>query len=134
MNIDKTDKQALIKYRIEMSKEAINDAEYLIQGEKLKASVNRIYYASFYILSALALKYDFKTSKHHQLIGWFNKNFIKPNLVDKKYGDILKETFDSRTDSDYGDFISFSKEEVIALLNDTKDFVLKIESQILTDL
>jgi len=29
MNVDKTYKQALIKYRIEMSKEAIIDAEYL---------------------------------------------------------------------------------------------------------
>ena len=90
--------------------------------------------ACFYILSALALKHNFRTSKHHQLIGWFNKNFIKLNLVDKKYSDILKEAFDSRTDSDYGDFISFSKEEVITLFNNMKDFVSKIESQILIDL
>ena len=71
------DREALIKYRIEQANEAIREVEILMKNDLLKVAVNRIYYGMFYMLTALALKHKFKTSKHQQLIGWFNKNFIK---------------------------------------------------------
>jgi len=80
MTIDEKDKLSLIKYRIERAYKSLNDAEYLILRDKLNTSVNRIYYSIFYILSALALKHSFITSKHQQLIGWFNRNLIKTNI------------------------------------------------------
>jgi len=46
-------------------------------------AVNRIYYGLFYIITALSLKYEFSTSKHQQLIGWFNKTFIKSEIFSK---------------------------------------------------
>ena len=39
-------------------------------------AVNRIYYGLYYAVTALAIKHRFETSKHLQLIGWFNKEFI----------------------------------------------------------
>ena len=76
MTISEKDRDTLIRYRIEQAHEAIEEAELSISHNKLKMAVNRIYYGMFYILSALALKYRFKTSKHQGLIGWFNKNFL----------------------------------------------------------
>jgi len=76
MILDKKDKEALINYRIDQAKRACEDVNFLIENDKLTIAVNRIYYGMFYVLSALAEKYDFHTSKHLQLIGWFNKNFI----------------------------------------------------------
>ncbi len=53
----------------------------LIQHDKLAIAVNRILcLRSFYMLSALALKHGFSTSKHKQLIGWFNKQFVKEEI------------------------------------------------------
>jgi uncharacterized protein (UPF0332 family) len=69
MTLSEKDRDTLIKYRIEQAHEAIEDAELSISHHKLKMAVNRIYYGMFYILSALALKYKFKTSKHQGLIG-----------------------------------------------------------------
>lgn len=126
----KEDKQSLIAYRIEMSKQAINDAEFLINHDKLRIAVNRIYYAIFYILSALALEHNFSTSKHLPLIGWFNKNFIKAGLVQKKYSNIVYLAYDKRSKGDYDDFVVFEKEEVLSLYNDMKDFVSTIETLI----
>ncbi len=78
MEFTQDSQEELIKYRIEQAKEAILEVEILIEKNLLKIAINRIYYGMFYILLALALKNRFKTSKHNQLIGWFNKEFVKP--------------------------------------------------------
>lgn len=73
----------LINYRLKLSDETIEEAELLIQNGKLRGAINRIYYAIFYSVSALGLKYNFQTSKHEQLIGWFNHEFIKTGMTRK---------------------------------------------------
>ena len=81
----------------------------------------------FYILLALSLKHGFKTSKHSSLIGWFNKEFVKTRDVDKKYGKIIHDAFENRTDGDYGVFVEFEKEEVLERFKEMKIFIEKIE-------
>jgi len=80
--IEKEQRQELIRYRIEQAKETAKEADLMLQNNLLRGAVNRIYYAMFYMLLALALKYEFATSKHGQLIGWFNKNFIKNEVFE----------------------------------------------------
>ena len=41
--------------------------QLLIENDRLRAAVNRIYYGMFYSLLALGLAYQFETSKHNQL-------------------------------------------------------------------
>ena len=55
MNIDKKDKNELIKYRLQQARETIEVVEILIMNEKYPAAINRIYYGIFYTLLALAL-------------------------------------------------------------------------------
>ena len=73
MSIDEKDRFELIKYRLDEAKDTIKDVQLLISNDRLKASVNRIYYGMFYSLLALGIAYKFETSKHQQLLGWFNK-------------------------------------------------------------
>ena len=117
MTLTPDDKQKLIKNYVEKSLESMEDAKLLLINNRNNSSVNRIYYCIFYIISALALKYDFSSSKHTQLLGWFNKNFIKENIIDKEIGKIVRESFEKRMKSDYDAMYDFSKEEVEELLN-----------------
>jgi uncharacterized protein (UPF0332 family) len=128
MTITDEERETLIKYRIEEAHEAIGDAELSLKNNKLKMAVNRIYYGMFYILSALALKHKFKTSKHQGLIAWFNKNFIKDKKIDRKYGTIIRDAFNTRSEGDYGFFIKFVKSDVEKMFEDMKDFITTIES------
>ena len=82
MTIENDDRENLIKYRLEQAKETISDVSLLIENNRLRSAVNRIYYGMFYSLLALGLANQFETSKHVQLIGWFNKNFIHQGLID----------------------------------------------------
>lgn len=103
---------ALISYRLEQAQETITEAELLIQHGKYRAAVNRIYYGMFYAVSAMGTLYHFTTSKHGQLIGWFNKEFIKTGAFDRKYGKILREAFELRNQGDYDAFMIFSEADV----------------------
>ena len=122
------DRDSLIKYRIQQAKEIIELAEFLINSNKLIVAVNRIYYGMYYALTALALKHRFETSKHAQLIGWFNKEFVAKDLVDKKYGEILRNAFQNRTKGDYDAFVEFPQQEVDEMLKEMKQFIIEIES------
>jgi len=128
--INDRDKSALIKYRLEQAKETIKEVNKLIENDLLKIAVNRIYYGIYYSLIALALEHNFQTSKHLQLIGWFNRDFVRGNLISLRYGKILRDTFKNRTDGDYAPFIEFEKEDVLAMYTDMKDFITRIEKLI----
>jgi len=70
--ITENDRESLIEYRLNQAIETIELSKFLVDSEKLIIAVNRIYYGMYYALTALALKNKFETSKHGQLIGWFN--------------------------------------------------------------
>ena len=125
--IENEQRKALIEYRSEQAQSAIKEAEILIDNRMFRASVNRIYYGMFYMVLALALKHEFETSKHGQLIGWFNKNFIKDGLISTKYGRMLKDAFDYRQKGDYATFTEFLIDEVIEMHKNMKDFITERE-------
>ena len=131
--INDSDRELLINYRLQQANETIKEVNILIDNKLFKTAVNRIYYGMFYALSALALKYKFKTAKHKQLIGWFNKNFIKEQFIERKYGKIINDAFENRSDSDYGVFIEFNKSDVTEMYEEMKDFIRRLEQYIKTD-
>lgn len=127
MSISSEDRQNLISYRLEQAKETIKDVELLIENHRFRSAVNRIYYGMFYSLLAMGLAYEFETSKHSQLIGWFNKKFIYGKLIDAKYGRIINRAYNRRIKSDYDTHIEFDKDVVLELYNDMCDFIEAIQ-------
>ena len=127
MSIDDKDRLDLIQYRLEEAKDTLKDVELLISHDRLRAAINRIYYGMFYSLLALGLKYKFETSKHQQLICWFNKSFIHEGLIDANYGKIINKAFNRRTKGDYDSYIEFEKDIVLEMFEEMKDFINAIE-------
>jgi len=125
--ITEKDRESLIEYRLNQALETIDLAKFLVDSDKLIIAVNRIYYGMYYALTALALKNKFETSKHGQLIGWFNKEFISSKIVDAKFGKILRNAYQNRTKGDYDAYVSFSKDEVEYMLSEMVDFIEEIK-------
>lgn len=126
MTLEDEDRKNLILYRLEQAEETIQDVKLLIENDRLRSAVNRIYYGMFYSMMALGLAYDFETSKHAQIIGWFNKKFIHGGLIDSKYGKIVNKAFNRRTKGDYDTYVVFEKEIVIDMFDDMKEFISSI--------
>ena len=125
--ITEKDRDSLVEYRLNQALETIELAKFLVVSDKLIIAVNRIYYGMYYALTALALKNKFETSKHGQLIGWFNKEYISSKMVDTKYGKILRNAYQNRTKGDYDAFVNFSKVEVESMLYEMTDFIEEIK-------
>ncbi len=120
----------LIQYRFQQAKETVELAGFLIASERFSVAVNRVYYGLYYAVTALAIKHQFNTSKHIQLIGWFNREFILTGIIDKKFGRILRLAYQNRTKSDYDAFISFEEEDVKLMHSEMIEFINEIEKQL----
>ncbi len=116
------EEEALINYRLEQAKETANVVEFLIENSQLALAMNRIYYGMFYALLALSLSEKFRTAKHLQLIGWFNKNFIATSKCDAKFGQSLRKAYQNRTKGDYDAFVEFDIAEVKTMLIEMEAF------------
>lgn len=125
--IDENDREALVAYRMQQAFETIELARFLAESQKLVIAVNRIYYGMYYALTALALANSFETSKHVQLIGWFNKEYIATKKLESKFGKILRNAFQNRTKGDYDAFISFTQQEVEIMLGEMIEFINEIK-------
>lgn len=117
------DKQVLVEYRMSQAEQSILEVKKLIEFDLLNIAVNRIYYGMFYCLNALAIQDEYQSSKHLQLMGWFNQTYIKTGVINVKYGRILRDAYKNRSDGDYAPFIVFGKEDVAAMFHGMKDFV-----------
>lgn len=131
MSLSNEERSQLIKYRLNEAKETIEDVQLLLENDRLRAAVNRIYYGMFYSLLALGLVYEFETSKHRQLLGWFNRNFIHEGLIDPKFGKIINKSSNRRTQGDYDSFVEFEKDVIFEMYEEMKEFVSEIERFIL---
>jgi uncharacterized protein (UPF0332 family) len=50
MTIEENDRENLIKYRLEQANETILDVELLVENNRYRSAINRIYYGMFYAL------------------------------------------------------------------------------------
>jgi len=100
--MDEESKKILIKNSIEKSFSALNSAKKALEYSDSEVCANRVYYAIFYAVLALGYFENFVSSKHKQLMGWFNKMFIyDKNIFPHKMLEIYRNSFSNRQESDY---------------------------------
>jgi len=126
--MNKKERKELILYRLEQSFDKENEIISHINNGYYSTAVNRIYYSIYYSITALAILYKFETSKHKQLIGWFNKEFVHKGVFDKDLSKIAIKLFEKRNKGDYEPFIEFEKDEVLIMYSEMKEFIETIKS------
>ncbi|MCL5959623.1 MAG: HEPN domain-containing protein [Chloroflexi bacterium] len=85
-----------------MADEALGDAEYLLQDNRLKAAANRAYYAMFHAVEAAVATSEVKTPKTHGgAINLFGRHFIRTGIMERRFAKDLQDAYDLRQQSDY---------------------------------
>ena len=131
----KYDKRGLIQYRMERSREALNDARLMFENNGSPAGVvNRAYYAMFYAALAILMTVDKGSYKHQGVIALFDQNFIKPNILPRELGKMLHRVFELRQVGDYRDLLVVSEEQAKDVLNIAIEFTKAIEEKLAQDL
>jgi uncharacterized protein (UPF0332 family) len=111
-----------IQYRINKSQETFSDATLLYENERWNSAVNRLYYSSFYLVSALIHRSGIKAISHNGTKTQFNLHFIKTGIIPLEHGKLFANLFDWRQETDYADFIDFDKDFVKDLITDVQIF------------
>jgi uncharacterized protein len=117
-----------IKYRLQRASDTLNDAKLLAENERWNSSINRLYYACFYAVSALLYSHSIEVKTHKGARIKFMSEFIKTGLFEKDFGNLFSDLFDWRQEGDYSDFISFDKDLTMPLITKCEEFIIRIGS------
>ncbi len=121
----------LIKYRIEKAKECLVEANLLAESNHWNTVANRLYYASFYAITALFVKFQIAGTTHNGIKNNFHKEFVKTGILDKEYGKLYNNLFNKRQEGDYQDFIDFEEDIILPLISKVDEFIKHIEKNLL---
>lgn len=125
------DEKALISYRLEQSQESIQAAEIMFEKGMLTFAMNRIYYSMFYALQALFALQGLSFSRHGQVKGYFNREFIKKGILHVEMGKLFNKVFEYRQKFDYVDFAIPEKDMVSEYLEKAREFHTVIQKYVL---
>ncbi len=70
-------------------------------------------------------------SKHSGVIAYFQKEFIKTGIFDKKYSKYLQSAFQIRNSCDYDDFFIASKQDTEEQYNRAEEFYYIIQKYLM---
>ena len=124
--------ETLIKYRLEQAQTALDDAKYLIDGNRSPQSVvNRSYYAMFYAALALLQKISKAPSKHSGVISLFDKEFVMKGIFAEDMSKDLHKAFELRQTVDYKAIKPISLNRAREIWHKAGSFVQAVKSYLL---
>lgn len=114
----------LIRHRVEQAQTALDDAAFLLNGNRSPQSiVNRAYYAMFYAVLALLQKVGKVPSKHVGVISLFDTEFALKGIFPKEMSKDFHKAFELRQVSDYKSIAPISLEKAGETLHSAARFV-----------
>ncbi len=118
----------LARYRMARAKEMLLAAEENLKIGQYKTSLNRSYYAIFHAMRAANIVRGFDSSKHSGVIAYFNKEYLKEGIMDRKLSVLIKNSSFLREKSDYDDFFVASKKDAERQIEDANKFIMAVEN------
>jgi uncharacterized protein (UPF0332 family) len=123
------EKKTLVRYRLEMARATLKDAQLLQEGGGSPWSVvNRSYYAMFYATLALLTSIGQGASKHGGVIALFDQHFVKPGTFPREMSKWLHKAFDLRQIGDYRELMMLTGEQAGEALQWAESFVAQVEA------
>ena len=127
--------EILIKNRLEQAHEALDDAKYLIEGNRSPRSiVNRSYYAMFYAALALLQKISKAPSKHSGVISLFDKEFVMKGIFEKALSKDFHRAFELRQSIDYKIIKPIAPDKATDIFQKAANFVQAVAHYLTRDI
>lgn len=111
----------LSAYRLSMAEEKLYSSKILLDAGQYKDSIGRSYYAIFSAVRAVLAKDKVDFSKHAGVISYFQREYIKTEIFDKKYSKYITIAFQIRNNCDYDDFFIVSRTDAIEQYEHAKE-------------
>ncbi len=92
----------------------------------LTFAMNRVYYAMFYAVQAALGEKAVSFSKHGQVKGYFNREFIKSGVLPIDMGRLYNKAFEYRQKFDYVDFAVPEEDMILEYIEKAEQFLNSI--------
>jgi len=125
------ERKTIVVYRLERAEESLQAATLLLKSHLLIPAMNRVYYAMFYAVQALLAYDEVSFSKHGQVKGYFNREYIKTGVFPITFGKHYNTVFEYRQKFDYVDLVIPDETTVQDLLQEAAFFIQQIHDYIL---
>ncbi|MDR0872101.1 MAG: HEPN domain-containing protein [Prevotellaceae bacterium] len=130
MSLTNEERDIIVEHRLANAAETLTEAKDLINLGHWRGAANRLYYACYYAVSALLIKYEHPTRTHSGVIGLFGKYFVLTNIFGKEQNKLYQKLFDLRQDGDYSDWIKIEEDDIKPLLRPAEQFIAEIKNLI----
>ena len=124
------EKESYINYRLSRAWDTFDDAKILASKGKWNPTINRLYYSAYYAVMALLLKSDLNPTTHNGAKSNFTEQFIKNQIIDKKFGKIYSQLFTWRQKGDYDDLFDLQEAQVMQYFQPVEELITLIGSMI----
>jgi len=116
-------RSALVAIWLRKAEEALASAELVLGAGHLAFAVNRLYYACFYAVTALLLAEGKQFTRHSAVRAEFNRSYVKPGRIDKRWGQFYNDLFDERQEGDYVPTATFEPEDISSRSREARQFL-----------
>jgi uncharacterized protein (UPF0332 family) len=103
----------------------------LADRKKWNSTINRLYYACYYAISALLLNSDITATTHNGIKSIFSERFVRNNIIPKDLAKFYSQLFTWRQKGDYDDLFDFSQDKVLPYFEPVQRLIAAIDSIIL---
>jgi len=128
MSLSEEERKAVVKYRVEKAQQAIDEAEKVCAIKLWNIAANRLYYALFYMSTAILINRELTAHTHSGVMAMIGLHLIQPGLLSADDMRLIKKLFSLRQEGDYEDFIDVTEEEIHLYLPQVKNLVVKMSS------
>jgi uncharacterized protein (UPF0332 family) len=128
MKLNKTEREAVVKYRLERANKTLAEAVSNAENSCWHAAANRLYYACFYAVCALLIKNEHTTRTHQGVFSKLGEHFVSTGLISIEQNKFYRRVLELRQTGDYDDFVEFSENEILPLIEPAEQFIKTIEN------
>ncbi len=127
MSLTEEERRLLVEYRIEKAEATFIEATDNAGLGHWTLAANRLYYAAYYVSSALLLHRGFVAKTHEGVNVMIHREFIKTGVLDPTDGELLSRLQAMRHSGDYDDLFDWNADDVQPFFAQTRKYIDKIK-------
>jgi len=114
------------------ARDALQSAQYGLDGDFYDVAINRAYYVFFYAATALLLSLDLTRNKHSGVLAAFRELLVKPGIFSTQDSHAYGRAFELRNTTDYETLGKVDPAQANATLQDARRSIEKCETYLNT--
>ena len=130
MPLNAEERAALAAYRIEKAEKTFIEAKDNATMGHWSLAANRLYYAAYYISSALLISRGLAAKTHEGVNVLINKHFVNKDMLEISESALLSRLQSIRRTGDYDDLLDWSEEDIKPYFPLTRKYIDKVKTLI----